>query len=68
MNVVTSCRSCNERKGNRLLEEANMQLLYAPYIPNRAEFLILANRRILTDQMEFLKQHVAAQSRIHLAA
>ncbi|MFN5191039.1 MAG: hypothetical protein ACK5YU_09705 [Burkholderiales bacterium] len=45
-----------------------MQLLYAPYIPNRAEFLILANRRILTDQMEFLKQHVAAQSRIHLAA
>lgn len=68
MNVVTSCRSCNERKGNRLLEEAHMQLLYAPYIPNRAEFLILANRRILADQMEFLKQHVAAQSRIHLAA
>lgn len=67
MNVVTSCRNCNERKGNRLLEEANMQLLYAPYVPNRAEFLILANRRILVDQMEFLKQHVAAQSRIHLA-
>jgi hypothetical protein len=44
-----------------------MQLLYAPYVPNRAEFLILANRRILIDQMEFLKQHVAAQSRIHLA-
>jgi len=68
MNVVTSCRSCNERKGNRLLEEVHMQLLYAPYVPNRAEFLILANRRILVDQMEFLKQHVAAQSRVHLAA
>jgi 5-methylcytosine-specific restriction endonuclease McrA len=66
MNVVTSCRGCNERKGNRLLEEAHMQLLYAPYVPNRAEFLILANRRILADQMEFLKQHCAAQSRIHL--
>jgi 5-methylcytosine-specific restriction endonuclease McrA len=66
MNVVTCCRSCNERKGNRLLQDANMQLLYAPYVPNRAEFLILANRRILTDQMEFLKQHVSAQSRIHL--
>ncbi len=68
MNVVTTCRNCNERKGNRLLEEAHMQLLYAPYVPNRAEFLILANRRILVDQMEFLKLHVAAQSRIHLAA
>ena len=41
-----------------------MQLLYAPYVPNRAEFLILANRRILADQMEFLRQHVSANSRI----
>jgi hypothetical protein len=42
-----------------------MQLLYAPYVPNRAEFLILANRRILADQMEFLRQHVSANSRIN---
>jgi hypothetical protein len=42
-----------------------MHLLYAPYVPNRAEFLILANRRILADQMEFLKQHVSANSRLH---
>ena len=27
--------------------------LYAPYIPNKAEYLILTNRRILADQMEF---------------
>jgi 5-methylcytosine-specific restriction endonuclease McrA len=67
MNVVTACRSCNERKGSRLPEEAGMELVYAPYIPNRAEFLILANRRILTDQMAFLKQHVAAHSRVHLS-
>lgn len=66
MNVVTACRACNERKGSRLPEEAQMQLVYAPYVPNRAEFLILANRRILADQMEFLKQHVAAHSRVHL--
>ena len=45
-----------------------MQLVYAPYIPNRAEFLILANRRILADQMEFLKLHVAAHSRVHLVS
>jgi hypothetical protein len=56
---------CNQKKGNRTPEEAHMQLVYAPYIPNRAEFLILANRRILADQMEFLRQHVSANSRIH---
>ena len=44
-----------------------MELVYAPYVPNRAEFLILANRRILADQMEFLKQHVSAQRRVHLS-
>ena len=66
MNVVTACRTCNQKKGSRTPEEARMQLLYAPYIPNRAEFLILANRRILADQMEFLKQHVSANSRIRL--
>jgi 5-methylcytosine-specific restriction endonuclease McrA len=65
MNVVTACRACNQKKGNRTPEEAHMQLLYAPYIPNRAEFLILANRRILADQMEFLRQHVSANSRIN---
>ena len=67
MNVVTACRSCNQRKGSRTPEEARMQLLYEPYVPNRAEFLILANRRILADQMEFLKQHVSANSRLHVA-
>jgi len=64
MNVVTACRTCNQKKGSRTPEEAHMQLLYAPYVPNRAEFLILANRRILADQMEFLRQHVSANSRI----
>jgi len=65
MNVVTACRACNQKKGSRTPEEAHMQLIYAPYIPNRAEFLILANRRILADQMEFLRQHVSANSRIN---
>ena len=69
MNVVTACRACNERKGSRLPEEAHMQLVYAPYVPNRAEFLILANRRILADQMEFLKRWglVKAANRHRLA-
>ena len=48
MNVVTACRTCNQKKGSRTPEEAHMHLLYAPYVPNRAEYLILTNRRILT--------------------
>ncbi len=66
MNVVTACRACNERKSDRTPEGAGMELCYLPYVPNRAEYLILTNRRILTDQMVFLAQHVPAQSRLHM--
>jgi len=54
-NCVTSCRRCNNRKGNLTPEEANMQLLAVPFAPNRYEFFYLSNRDVLTDQMEFLK-------------
>jgi HNH endonuclease len=64
MNVVTACRQCNGQKRNRLPQEAGMELLYAPYVPNKAEYLILSNRRIYADQMEFLRQHVSAHSRL----
>lgn len=63
MNVVTACRACNQRKSGRTPEQAGMELLYAPYIPNKAEYLILCNRHILADQMDFLARHVPAQSR-----
>jgi 5-methylcytosine-specific restriction endonuclease McrA len=65
MNVVTACRSCNHHKGNRLPEEANLDLLYTPYIPSLWEDFILRNRRILTDQMEFLMAHLPRGSRLH---
>jgi 5-methylcytosine-specific restriction endonuclease McrA len=32
-NVVTACRECNQRKGNRTPQVANMPLLKAPAIP-----------------------------------
>jgi len=54
-NVVTACRRCNTHKGGRTPEQANMPLLAIPYIPNLAEYLYLRNRRILADQMEFLR-------------
>lgn len=54
-NCVAACRVCNQRKRNHTPEEAGMKLLAVPYIPNLAEYLILSNRRILVDQMEFLQ-------------
>jgi 5-methylcytosine-specific restriction endonuclease McrA len=66
MNVVSSCRPCNQRKANKTPEEANMPLLYAPYIPSRWEDLILQARQehILGDQMEFLKAGLPPHSRV----
>lgn len=63
-NVVTACRGCNKYKDNRTPEEAGMELLYVPYKPNRAEYLILKNRKILADQMEFLLARVTPNSRL----
>ena len=63
-NVVSACRSCNTRKGGRIPEEAHMSLLAVPYVPNWAEFLALSNRRILADQMEFLKSQFNRKNRI----
>lgn len=63
-NVVSACRACNQRKGNRTPESAAMPLLYVPYVPNRHEAFILANRRILTDQMTFLLAGVPRYSRL----
>lgn len=64
MNVVTACTQCNKKKDNMTPEEAGMQLLYVPYVPNRAEWLILENRKILADQMEFLLARVPKESRL----
>jgi 5-methylcytosine-specific restriction endonuclease McrA len=62
-NVVTACRSCNTRKGSRTPEEARMPLLYVPYRVCRNEGFILSNRRILADQMAFLRVTLPRHSR-----
>ncbi len=63
-NVVTACRACNTRKGGRTAEEAHMPLLAVPFVPNFAEYLALSNRRILGDQMEFLRAQFGNNSRL----
>lgn len=62
-NVVTACWSCNVRKGNRTPQQAGMPLLAVPYRPSWVEHLILSNRNILADQMEFLVSHLPKNRR-----
>lgn len=57
-NVVTACLSCNTRKGGRTPVQAHMPLLAVPYRPSWVEHLILSNRNILADQMDFLRSHL----------
>lgn len=63
-NVVTSCLDCNAYKGNRTPEQANMELYYTPYVPNLYEHLLLLNRNVLADQMEYLKAGLPKYSRL----
>jgi hypothetical protein len=66
MNVVAACRPCNQKKADRSPEDANMPLLYTPYVPSRWEDLILQSRKenILGDQMEFLRAGLPPHSRV----
>lgn len=68
MNVVTSCKECNNLKGGRNLEQSKMSLLYLPYVPDVYEAFILqqGTRKILVDQMEFLLRKVPKTSRLKI--
>ena len=52
-------------KDARTPEQAGMPLLAVPYAPSHAEALIMANRRILADQMAFLETRVPRRRREH---
>lgn len=61
-NVVSACAPCNHAKGNYTLDEIGMRLIALPYTPNIAERMILMNRNILADQMEFLQNLIQDRS------
>ena len=61
-NVVSACKRCNNHKGGRTPEKANMLLLAIPFSPSRVEYIILSGRTILADQMEFLISHISKSS------
>ncbi len=60
-NVVAACRRCNHRKGGHTPEQADMELLAIPFEPNLFEYMYLANRQILGDQMEYLQARFSGQ-------
>lgn len=63
-NCVTACTRCNSYKDDMLLEDSGLELLYVPYVPDKAEGLILQNRNILADQMSFLSDFLPKHSRV----
>ena len=63
-NVVSACCRCNNHKGNQLLEECGKKLLAVPYVPNKAEYLFLQNRKIITDQQAFLVARFGKDSQL----
>lgn len=78
MNVVTACKSCNNLKGDLLPGEKlgsnqygpqgtrTMDPLYVPYIPCKAEALLMKNKTVKFDQMAFLLERITnkEQSRV----
>ncbi len=64
-NVVTACKRCNNHKAGRTPEQAGIQLLAIPFVPTHAEYVYLQGRRVLSDQMEFLKAHFPRKSPLH---
>ena len=64
-NVVTACFRCNNHKANKTPEGwGKHDLLAVPYVPNKAEYLYLQNRRIIADQQAFLVARFSKNSRL----
>lgn len=64
-NVVTACKRCNNHKAGRSPEQAGLTLLAVPFAPTHAEYVFLRGRRVLADQMEFLRAHFPRHSPLH---
>lgn len=69
-NCVTACKPCNNAKDNKPLGQAldeygdKLELIYVPYVPSHAERLIMQNRNVIADQMEYLKAFLPEHSRL----
>lgn len=60
-NIVTACRNCNRKKGNRTPKEANMPLISLPIKPNKtSKYLPISHqlRKIIEDIPEEWKTYL----------
>jgi hypothetical protein len=64
MACVASCAPCNFRKADRTPEEADMPLLFLPYVPSLFESFLLEGRRIRADVHEWLAARLPRGSRL----
>jgi 5-methylcytosine-specific restriction endonuclease McrA len=55
-NVVASCRPCNARKRDHMLEESGMRLRRLPVIPRQRTFILVASGRIRSEWEPYLGQ------------
>jgi 5-methylcytosine-specific restriction endonuclease McrA len=63
-NCITACGGCNNYKGNKLLSELDMHLLFQPYVPNLYEAMAISNRMILPEQLAYLQAGFPQHSRL----
>lgn len=55
-NVVASCRPCNARKRDHLLEESGMHLRRPPIVPRQRTFILVASGAIRSEWEPYLGQ------------
>jgi 5-methylcytosine-specific restriction endonuclease McrA len=55
-NVVASCRPCNARKKDHMLEESGMKLRRPPVVPRQRTFILVASGRIRSEWEAYLGQ------------
>lgn len=56
-NVVASCRPCNARKRDHLLEDSGMKLRRPPSVPRTRTFILVASGRIRAEWEAYLGQN-----------
>jgi 5-methylcytosine-specific restriction endonuclease McrA len=65
LNCITACNPCNNKKGSKTLAQMGWFLKFHPYIPSRAESLILDSNSITASQAQYLLAFISPSSRVH---
>ena len=53
-NIVTSCKKCNNKKGNRTPEEAKMPLIKKPFVPRWNIQVLLRDKKIPEEWKDYI--------------